>query len=271
MGIIVGANGITVDLDGHIIDGIGIDAGVEHRLRRRHDQERQHQRVRLRRAAQPRVAQDLVTGMRVETNQEAGIALADADEGGFGNTIRDNTVVMNKLGIALYSNTRYTIVRDNHVGGNQDDGVRLEMAHQNQIFDERDRRLVRLRRLRLRRSRQRRPRQPARRQPRRRRRRRGAHPAERTSSRTTRSWTATTTASSSSTRRRHAGSTSSATAAPASSWSWRGRARQGQRPERERDGRRRRGVDRRHDRRQQRERRSRLRYRGRLAARRRRA
>ena len=83
----------------------------------------------------PGSAKGLVTGMRVETNQEAGIALADADEGGFGNTIRDNTVVMNKLGIALYSNTRYTIVRDNHVGGNLDDGVRLEMAHQNQIFD----------------------------------------------------------------------------------------------------------------------------------------
>ena len=135
-GIIIGANGVTVDLDGHTIDGIGIDGGIVNMG---------FDGVTIKNGVvsefdygvllNPGSAKGLVTNMRVELNQEAGIALADADEGGFGNRVTDNTVVMNKLGIALYSNTRYTIVRDNHVGGNLDDGIRLEMAHENQIVE----------------------------------------------------------------------------------------------------------------------------------------
>ena len=133
-GIIVGANGITVDLDGHTIDGVGLDGGIVNMG---------FDSVTIKNGVvtefdygvllNPGSAKGVVTGIRAELNQEAGIALADADEGGFGNTIRENTVVLNEVGIALYSNTRHTIVRDNHVGGNLGDGVRLEMANENPI------------------------------------------------------------------------------------------------------------------------------------------
>ena len=49
-------------------------------------------------------------------NQEAGIALADADQAGKGNTIRDNTIVSNGYGIALFSGTRNAVIRDNALG-----------------------------------------------------------------------------------------------------------------------------------------------------------
>ena len=81
----------------------------------------------------PGSAKNVITGIRAELNQEAGIALADADEARQGQPVRENTAVMNKVGIALYSNTRYTIVRDNQVAGNDWDGIRLEMASDNTI------------------------------------------------------------------------------------------------------------------------------------------
>ena len=135
-GVIIGANGVTLDLDGHTIDGIGIDGGIVNMgfdsvtIRNGFVTEFDYGVL-----LNPGSAKGLVTGIRAEFNQEAGIALADADEGGFGNTVRDNTVVQNKLGIALYSNTRKTLVHDNHLGGNLDDGIRLEMAHENQIYE----------------------------------------------------------------------------------------------------------------------------------------
>ena len=133
-GIIIGASGITVDLDGHTIDGVGTEAGIanlgfnsvtiKNGLVTEFDYG-----VML----HPGTQLNVVTGIRAELNQEAGIALADADEAGNGNSIRNNIAVMNKVGIALYSNTRYADVHDNQVAGNDWDGIRLEMASENKI------------------------------------------------------------------------------------------------------------------------------------------
>ena len=45
----------------------------------------------------PAPSLNVVSGLRLELNQEAGIALSDADQNGNGNTIRDNTIVAQRL------------------------------------------------------------------------------------------------------------------------------------------------------------------------------
>jgi parallel beta-helix repeat protein len=134
-GLIVGAPGITIDLDGHFVDGMGLDAGI---LNNGHDDVTitngfVHEflyGVQL----NPGTARNVVHGMRIELAEEAGIALADADQDGEGNTIRDNTIVGNELGIALYSGTRHAVVRENTLAANAGEGsIYLEFASDNLI------------------------------------------------------------------------------------------------------------------------------------------
>jgi parallel beta-helix repeat protein len=133
-GIIVGAPGITIDLDGHVIDGVGLEPGI---LNPGHDAVTitdGHVRefdygVML----NPGTAGNVVADVRVEVNQEAGIALADADQGGSGNVIRENEIVSNGYGVALFSGTGFARVHDNHFGANEDDSVRMEHASGNVV------------------------------------------------------------------------------------------------------------------------------------------
>ena len=75
-GLIVGASDITIDLDGHVIDGTGLDAGVLNNgydsvtVTGGHIHEFDYG-VQL----NPGTSQNVVTGLRVENNQEAGIGL----------------------------------------------------------------------------------------------------------------------------------------------------------------------------------------------------
>ena len=81
-GLIVGAPGITIDLDGHVVDGLGLDAGI---LNNGHDD------VTIKNGLisqflygvqlNPGTARNVVRDLRIEGNEEAGIALADADQG----------------------------------------------------------------------------------------------------------------------------------------------------------------------------------------------
>ena len=133
-GIIVGTGGITIDLDGHTIDGVGLDAGI---LNHGFDNvtitngtlTEFDYGVQL----NPGSGRNVISMLRTEFNQEAGIALADADQNGHGNTVRGNTVVHNKVGIALYSNTRNTVVRDNSLGANSAEGVLIEHSTGNRV------------------------------------------------------------------------------------------------------------------------------------------
>ena len=107
-GLIVGAHGITIDLNGHSIDGTGLDAGI---LNNGYDS------VTITNGAihefdygillNPGTSLNVVTAMRLELNQEAGIALSDADQTGKGNIIRDNTIVSN--GVGIYALQQYPL------------------------------------------------------------------------------------------------------------------------------------------------------------------
>jgi CSLREA domain-containing protein len=134
-GLIVGAPGITIDLDGHVIDGLGLDAGI---LNNGHDDvtitngliTQFLYGVQL----NPGTARNVVHDLRIEGNEEAGIALSDADQGADGNTIRNNSIVANEIGIALYTGTRHAVIRGNMLGANRGEGaILLEFASENLI------------------------------------------------------------------------------------------------------------------------------------------
>ncbi len=134
-GLIVGAPGITIDLDGHVVDGMGLDAGI---LNNGHDDvtimnglvTQFLYGVQL----NPGTARNVVHSMRLEANEEAAIALSDADQGADGNLIRDNSIVGNEIGIALYTGTRHAVIRNNDLGANQGEGgIYLEFASDNLI------------------------------------------------------------------------------------------------------------------------------------------
>ena len=119
--LIVGTHNITIDLNGHFIDGIGIENGIVNNG---------FDSVTITNGTinefdygvllGPGTSLNIVTDLRLDLNQEAGIALADADQNGKGNTIRRNTLVDNGYGIALFSNTRFAHVHDNALGANNE-------------------------------------------------------------------------------------------------------------------------------------------------------
>ena len=137
-GLIVGTRDITIDLDGHVIDGTGIDTGI---LNNGFDN------VTITNGLvtefdygvllNPGSSKNTITGLRLELNQEAAIGLADADQSVngtvYGNTVQGNTLVENGIGIALYSNTRRQLITENSVGGSLKEGIVLEQANENTI------------------------------------------------------------------------------------------------------------------------------------------
>ncbi len=134
-GLVIGTGKITLDLNGHIIDGKGIDAGIVNMG---------FDSVTITNGTvnefdygvllNPGSGLNVVSDIHVEMNQEAGIALADADEGGEGNIIRDNTIVSNGMGIWVLSGTRNALIKNNALAINMKDGVRLEHATGNNIL-----------------------------------------------------------------------------------------------------------------------------------------
>jgi CSLREA domain-containing protein len=125
--LIIGASGITIDFDGHMVDGVGLDAGV---LNNGHDA------LTLRNGIihefdfgvllNPGTSLNVIEGMRFELNQEAGVTLSDADQGGDGNVIRGNLFTSNEFGLAIHSNTSGARIYDNEFASNFGDAIRLE-------------------------------------------------------------------------------------------------------------------------------------------------
>ncbi|GAA2037039.1 right-handed parallel beta-helix repeat-containing protein [Polymorphospora rubra] len=133
-GLVVGAAGITVDLNGFAVDGVGQGNGIRNNG---HDQvtitngtvrEFDHG-VQLNAGT----AGNIVDGLTLEENQEAGIQLVDADNGTAGNLIRDNQFTANADGIALTGGTRGTLIRDNTIGGSTRTGIHLDGGSGNRI------------------------------------------------------------------------------------------------------------------------------------------
>jgi CSLREA domain-containing protein len=136
VGLIVGANDVTIDLNGHVIDGTGIEAGILNNgfdsvtVKGGHIHEFDYG-VQL----NPGSSQNVVTGVRIENNQEAGLALSDADQNGQGNTIRGNTITGNSWGVGLFAGSRHTVIRDNTFEVNQDAAVHMEGASEILVTD----------------------------------------------------------------------------------------------------------------------------------------
>ena len=128
----VDADGITIDLDGHTLDGKGLGAGVRNVG---------FDNVTIKNgrvvdfdwgvALNTGTRRNVIENMRPEMAQEAGVRLGhiaepdptlpveppdpfpSADSGVRENIIRDNTVIGNKRGVWLTGNTQGTLVKDN--------------------------------------------------------------------------------------------------------------------------------------------------------------
>ena len=129
-GLIIGADGITVDLNGHTIDGTGLGSGI---LNNGFDSVTitngivQEFDFGVQLAAGSMNA--IVADMTLNLDQEAGIQLADADSA----DIRDNLISGCELGIALGEGTQNARIRNNVLSGNPGEGVYLLSASGNRI------------------------------------------------------------------------------------------------------------------------------------------
>jgi CSLREA domain-containing protein len=135
-GLVVGAHGITIDLDGRTIDGNGGGAGIRNsgfdQVTITGDGKLQEFDYGVQLNAG--TAQNIVSGVTVELNQEAGIQLANADDGLNGNTVRRSLVTSNSLtGISLVGGTQNAVLLDNTVGANPAAGVHIAGSHGNRL------------------------------------------------------------------------------------------------------------------------------------------
>ncbi|MGQ0576199.1 MAG: right-handed parallel beta-helix repeat-containing protein [Pseudonocardia sp.] len=127
--LVIGADGITVDLGGRVVDGTGLGAGI---LNPR------HQRVAVTNGTisefehgvefGPGAGRGALSALQLSGNAVAGVLLADADDAGAGNTVRDSQLTGNAVGVLVGPGTRGTLVRDNFFTANTDSAVRLELA-----------------------------------------------------------------------------------------------------------------------------------------------
>jgi len=133
-GLVIGAAGITVDLNGFAVDGIGQGTGIRNAG---HDdvtvtngtvREFDHG-VRL----DAGTVGGIVSGLTVELHQEVGIQLTDADNGLRGNLVRGNTVTGNAAGIALLGGSQGTSVLDNTVSASAGDGIQVVASSGNRV------------------------------------------------------------------------------------------------------------------------------------------
>jgi parallel beta-helix repeat protein len=154
--LVVGANGITIDLNGKTIDGVSIGAGVVNNG---------FDRVTIRNGKiqgfnygvwlRPETKLNVVTGLTITTSEYAGVQLTNADwnnritrnviefqagegvaiaEGSSGNVVADNKIRTNEAnGVYLLGSSGNRIVR-NKITGNSDRNLRLDKSHKNRVL-----------------------------------------------------------------------------------------------------------------------------------------
>jgi parallel beta-helix repeat protein len=129
-GLVVGADGITIDLNGHTLDGTGLGAGV---LVDGFDSvtvtNGRVQEFDFGVQVTGATSRAVVSGVTAQLNQEAGVALTGAAQA----TVRDGQVLDNPLGILLGPGTTGSVVAGNTVARTAGDGVRLEGADGNRV------------------------------------------------------------------------------------------------------------------------------------------
>ncbi|PZF81772.1 right-handed parallel beta-helix repeat-containing protein [Jiangella anatolica] len=125
-GLVIGAHGITVDLDGRIVDGIGQGTGIRNdgfdsvTVRNGIVQE-----FDLGVSLNAGVALNIVDGLTLHSHLVAAVQLSNADDGTHGNTVRNNEIAGNGIGVALLSGTQAASVTGNVISGSTEYGVHL--------------------------------------------------------------------------------------------------------------------------------------------------
>jgi len=131
-GLVVGADNITIDLNGHTIDGTGLGAGGRNEgfafvtVRNGTIQEFD-QGVLLGPGTQINVVEDLTA----QNNQVAGVELAGA---GSGNQVRDNTLLANSIGVSLIDGSTGNTVSGNTISGGGNRGIVLVASSGNTLL-----------------------------------------------------------------------------------------------------------------------------------------
>jgi parallel beta-helix repeat protein len=131
-GLVVGSDNITIDLNGHTIDGVGLGAGVRNdgfsfvNVRNGTLQEFDHG-VLLGPGTQINVVEDLTA----QANQVAGVELAGAGES---NRVRDNTLLANGVGVSLIDGSTGNTVSGNAVSGGGNMGIVLVASSGNTLL-----------------------------------------------------------------------------------------------------------------------------------------
>jgi parallel beta-helix repeat protein len=129
-GLVVGAPGIIVDLDGHTIDGIGLGTGIRNEG---------HASVTVRSGTVqqfdygvellPETRLNLVEGLTLQLNELAGVQVFDAQ----GNEVRSNVIDANGDGVTLLSGTTGTVVSDNTVTLSRGWGLLVRDSNDNRL------------------------------------------------------------------------------------------------------------------------------------------
>jgi parallel beta-helix repeat protein len=133
-GLVVGADDITIDLNGHTIDGTSLGSGIRNpgfdsvTIRGGTVREFDYG-VLLDRGT----AHNIVEEVNSNTNELASIALSNADDGTNGNTLRFNTLSGSGNGILLSNGTQDTWVYDNTLGVSSGQGIRIEGSSGNVV------------------------------------------------------------------------------------------------------------------------------------------
>ncbi|HEV2950788.1 MAG TPA: right-handed parallel beta-helix repeat-containing protein, partial [Actinomycetota bacterium] len=150
-GLVVGANGITIDLNGHLIDGKGVGAGIRNDgfdsvTVRNGIVEDFDYGVMLNQGT----TLNIVEEMTVQKNQEGGIVLgrpypvdpalpqppeppASYDSNVDSNTIRHNRVLVNDAGVWLTNKAQSNVVEDNEISVNGNQAVYLDRVEKNRV------------------------------------------------------------------------------------------------------------------------------------------
>ncbi|WP_404391910.1 right-handed parallel beta-helix repeat-containing protein [Humibacillus xanthopallidus] len=131
-GLVVGAGGITIDLGGHTVDGIGLGAGVRNNgfasvaitggtVREFDDG-----------VLLSTGSSGIVDEMVLADNQVTGVALRGALAG---TIVRHTSVTTSPVGIELSGGTTGAVLRDNEIGSIAGDGIMLDSANANTVTD----------------------------------------------------------------------------------------------------------------------------------------
>ena len=153
-GLVVAADGITIDLDGHTLDGKGLGAGVRNagfdnvtvtngrlvdfdwgvvlNTGTRHN---------VLENLRPELAQEAAFGLGQAPEPDPNLPVEPpdpfpaADSGVRDNVLRENTIVGNKRGVWLTGNTRGTLVTGNAFTGTNEEAVWIERSHHNRVVN----------------------------------------------------------------------------------------------------------------------------------------